>query len=225
MSIQKIASSTFLATKSKEETFKSLLKIIEKNPDIIDDNLGDFAQLYHYFTPSIPKKPKNVFNWISLAKGKNDVRFYLNYVYCDLENIVASDGHRLHLSNNSLNLDPGYYNEAMHSVEVDGKFPDYNRLIPDVSKNHIKTSISDLTQDLDNDTKTKTHIMVFDNGEIKVCLNKKYFDDAVAFLDMDVFVSSGDNPVVFKSKEKSSLEKFTEDGDNNLIAIIMPLRD
>ena len=114
-----------------EATKKIACAIVRKlisSPESIDDQ--DLAVLYKQFTPATPAKPKNDYDWVSLAMGKNDVRYYLNHIYCDGSRIMATDGHRLHIIDNYLNLEPGFYDKNKAKIEVDASFPDVDRVIP-----------------------------------------------------------------------------------------------
>lgn len=90
---------------------------------------SELATLYSFFLPPVPKKPKTPEEWVALALPKNDVRFYLNYRYSDGNRLMASDGHRLHVYKTD-KYPVGFYDTAMNSVEVDGRYPEIDRVIP-----------------------------------------------------------------------------------------------
>lgn len=80
-----------------------------------------------------PKKAKRgEFNhaWIYKAAGVKDVHGYLNQAYCDGENMVSVDGHRMHWMPSD--KPSGFYGkdgELLPDQDC-GKFPDYRRVIP-----------------------------------------------------------------------------------------------
>lgn len=90
------------------------------------------SALYAFFIPKAPAKPKTDFQWAAKAVAKNDARYYLNYVYVDEENIVGTDGHRLHIAKNTEGLAPGFYDTAgTHLYDPSwARFPNYKRVIP-----------------------------------------------------------------------------------------------
>lgn len=62
--------------------------------------------------------------YIELAKSKDETRFNLCAVYRDKNHLVATDGHRLHMSNGLPDATPGYLNG------LDAQFPDYAQILP-----------------------------------------------------------------------------------------------
>ena len=97
-------------------------------------------------------------DWIKLASAVNDIRFYLNSVYFDGKNLVATDGHRLHhikteqehvkpviihssainlikndtdvwLSKNMVSLTE-YHDLPILSTQVDAEYPNFNLVMP-----------------------------------------------------------------------------------------------
>ena len=95
------------------------------------DDVRDGWKLYAHFMPAVPKVPKTDFQWVASAAGRRDVRYYLNYVYCDGKRIIGTDGARLHIADNADGLAPGYYcPKTANKVDVDAQYPDVDRVIP-----------------------------------------------------------------------------------------------
>lgn len=120
------------AVKIKKPTKTDAQQIIKRIAEQCPEQIQDLAALYVYFMPATPKKPKTDFQWVAQAAGKKDVRYYLNYVYVDEKNIVATDGHRLHMIPNSDNIEPGYYlpnGDKAHGPDF-AKYPDYEQVKP-----------------------------------------------------------------------------------------------
>lgn len=62
--------------------------------------------------------------YIELAKSKDESRYNLTSVYRDTHHLVATDGHRLHMSNGLPEARPHFLNG------IDAEFPDYKQIIP-----------------------------------------------------------------------------------------------
>lgn len=62
--------------------------------------------------------------WVSLARSKDKTRFNLCSVYRAATSIVATDGHRLHMSNGLPEVEPHFVDD------IDGEFPDYTQVLP-----------------------------------------------------------------------------------------------
>lgn len=74
-------------------------------------------------------KQLNDLEWVTLATSKDKkLQENLSQVYRDKTCLVATDGHRMHLSNNLPELSPHYLSG------YDGQFPDYSYVMP---KNEI----------------------------------------------------------------------------------------
>lgn len=123
-----------LATKafalSKKPTKKRAMSIVEK----LSFKLGDtdeLAELYSYFKPATPSKPKSPSDWVFKAMAKNDVRIAITRAEVSDGVIVCTDGHRLHLCTTSLRN--GAYDNQLNRIDEDvaGRFPDWKRVVPD----------------------------------------------------------------------------------------------
>jgi hypothetical protein len=163
----------------------------------------DIAMLYAYFTPNTPAKPKTDIQWLALALPKNDVRYYLNYIYSDGARIMATDGHRLHVVTNS-EYDAGYYDKNMNKAECNGKFPDIDKLIGDYPKS---MSISNMS--IIDIGESRSFAQAYDHKDIR--LDKKYIDQAAQYLNADSF------------KYKNGLSNVLIQSGNKM-AVVMPMR-
>ncbi len=122
---------TNLACSIKKPTKKGAFKIVQTL--VVNQTLTveQQAELYAFFLPGLPAKPKTPDQWVAKAAGKYDVRDYLNYVYSDGSRLMASDGHVLHILNDCNNFSAGYYDSKLDPVpQFNMKYPDIDRLIP-----------------------------------------------------------------------------------------------
>ena len=183
------------------------------------------AKLYTYFTPPIPKSPKKPLQWINLASGKQDSRPYLDNIYCANGELVATDGHRLHLMKYE---DAGLTEEEYKKVEnnwIDSNkniienvknftYPDYPRILPRGTHHEDL----DLTQNFqmskgEKDVKEIIHLNIFG---VEVRYNYRYFREAVQSdkhckIYCDNCPEGGLVPVLFVFKDRK--------------AVVMPLRN
>ena len=124
---------------SRIDVYSQLITVIEAG-DVNDQFL---ASIYAFFLPPLAAK-KVPEQWVALAMAKNDVRYYLNFVYSDGKRLVATDGHRLHVLKTN-QYPPGYYDQQL--VKIHGpeyaKYPDIDRVIPKDGKVH-QVNLSDL---------------------------------------------------------------------------------
>jgi hypothetical protein len=180
--------------------------------------LDQLTTLYSYFMPAIPNKPKTVYQWLNKIKAKNDVRRYLNYVYCDGGRLCATDGHRLLVTPNDDGLAIGFYDEAMNHVGTDiGTYPNLDRIIPATSnKTHevvyIPTELKGLeVRPFEHGYK----INIFGN----VWVNRKYLLDAVSFTKDSTFIA-------YRNKEYINAAIKIELHDlDNAVQVIMPVSE
>jgi len=112
--------------------FTSLINSLDES--YINDNMQLLTQLYKKFTPPTPANLKAPIDILKKAVAKNDARYYLNYIYIDDKNIVATDGHRLSMYSNDDNLAPGFYNKNMNKCDIGATYPDYKRVIPTTNR-------------------------------------------------------------------------------------------
>ena len=150
----------------------------------LEDGTSAFmlADLYAYFQPATPAKPKSAIHWISKAQGVKDVRYYLNHLYAKGGDLVATDGHRLHITRSST-LAEGFYNPQGDAVEVSAKYPDYERVIP--KGDYVTVSHDDVK--IINDAKAGDlyqYTYTYSNTEYTAHFNKRYVDQALTGLDI-----------------------------------------
>ena len=62
--------------------------------------------------------------WIQLATSKDKTRFNLGSIYRAKNCLVATDGHRLHMSNGLIDATPHYLDG------LDADFPDFTKIMP-----------------------------------------------------------------------------------------------
>lgn len=111
---------------SRNEAYLKLLDLKERVPS--EEYVIDL--LINYFAPSVPKVPKTAFQWVAKAVADDrDIRKYLRYVHVLDGEMVATDGHRLHIA--KTNLANGFYDPKTGlPAECDMKYPDIKRVTP-----------------------------------------------------------------------------------------------
>jgi hypothetical protein len=73
------------------------------------------------------KPSDSPFKLASLFRAKKDVRYYLNAIYSDGENLIASDGHAIIKINHT--VPAGWYHDnGIVNPDMDAKFPDFMRV-------------------------------------------------------------------------------------------------
>lgn len=84
--------------------------------------------------------------WVMRAISKNDLRQPLQCLHVDVNYIVATDGHRLHMTSNDFNAPIGLWRpktitkkSVMFEEQLDMDFPDYDRVLP-THGNHLRTT-------------------------------------------------------------------------------------
>src|SRR5690554_4060108 len=83
---------------NKKLNFEALMNVIETLTEDQRDVLReDLSRLYAAYMPSIPKKPRNSFEWCSKAMAVKDTRDQLNFVHVTEDRICGTDGHRIHI--------------------------------------------------------------------------------------------------------------------------------
>ena len=173
-----------------------------------DADRAKLAQLYKFYVPTATKKPKTVFDWVALAMGKKDVREYLNYVYVTESHITATDGHRMHRVPNNTALSVGFYNKGGDLVHGEdfAKFPDVARIIPSVMDRAIVYTQDGIELQVGEIQGTVTYILP--NG---AHVNKKYYDDVVAYGNVTFYLSDSPNDSVLVKRGEHT-------------AVVMPMR-
>ena len=167
-----------------------------------DDFAHLFACMYQYFQPAKPKNPKTPEQWVSLAMGKKDILYYLNYIYSDGKRIAATDGHRLHVFETD-KYAAGYYDKNMnlvHNADY-AQYPDIDTVMSDMQK--FKTVDFDT---LEVSTAGKDTVYRFDG----VSINAMYLKHACIGMDASI-----------QYTDKTSAVQL-HDGDKH--AVVIPMR-
>lgn len=145
------------------------------------------ADLYVHFLPPAPKKSKIAFEWVAKACSTELQRPYLNYVYCDGNKIVATDGHRLHYSNAPEGIEKGFYDHTGKKIDdVDYTFPDWERVVPKTDARSDKINLKTMENVLEishisSVQKSKGENAFLNIGGLagQVCVNKRMLEDAL----------------------------------------------
>ena len=180
--------------------------------DLENINKDVVAALYQYFLPTF-KKPKNLIEWVSLAKSKEATRYYITEMHARDGKLVATDGHRLHVVNLSdIHLDKhlkGYISLTGAEIEFDGRFPEYERVVPE---ENLQAAF-DLAQAFEIKQDDYGTFIYLDLFGTRCKFNLKYWQDAVQ-KDTSCQISKKDD-------DSRSPVKLTF---NNRMAMIMPTR-
>jgi hypothetical protein len=189
--IAKMAYSSVQKKPSKADAFKALLGVIEELEDSHPELCTQVSRVYKYFELTTRGKPKNSEDWTAKAMGKDDIRQYLNWLYIDGDNKVASDGNRMHLTANDDGKPTGYYDKGgiKHHSEEHWKFPDYNRLLYNTDEWTI-VKVDQFTPS------------IFKGNQVMQCknltLDAKYFLDVVSNPNGVPVIKVGTDKAMFK---------------------------
>ena len=200
MNIQTLAwkTQTKLNKDKVQDVLEEFYKHVDNNPSLEPqykkDTLIQLAQTYKYFQPSVPKKCANILDWVGKAKGKEQNRYYLTEMYADKENIVATDGHRVHITPNKQGY-KGYIDKKGNVIDINGTYPEYKRIIP--KKTH--SDILDMEKCV-VDQSGKLTVAIFNLFGARVCLNMKYLLDLMNGEKTAVVFGEGSSgsPVLFE---------------------------
>ena len=112
---------------SKSTNYQNILDMA--NGQQLSDS--QISELLRYFAPKAPKTPKTLFDWVSQAVAKQDVRPYLNYVYSDGERIIGCCGHVMLVAPTG-QYGKGYYcpRTKQHTEKLRYEYPDIDRILP-----------------------------------------------------------------------------------------------
>jgi hypothetical protein len=180
----------------KKPTKKDALGIIKRVYETADDERTkmELAKLYKYFVPSLPKKPKNNFQWAALAceKKKNTPDYEIfRHVRVTKEKIVATDTFRLHQAPNDNDLAPGFYNHVGDKVldldelnypevdEIMAKFTDNARHVEPVEQNEFLEQWETIERD---------GAFYLSRSGGKIAYNRQFFLEAASTEDIKVYV-------------------------------------
>lgn len=182
------ASRSVPQVRNKALAFKAVCKIIENLTEEQENELhGELARLYASFQPTVPKKPKTMFDWVA----KDDVRYYLNFVYVTEERMVGTDGHRLHIAPNTDGLEPGFYDKngtKLHNPDY-ARFPDVDRVMPtdldSYGRKIVEAKMSEVEEGAFTSDKGVFNYYRFPLQDNFVAFNKKYVHDVLSMEDPD----------------------------------------
>jgi DNA polymerase III sliding clamp (beta) subunit (PCNA family) len=194
--------------------YKRLVKILDATDLVDGDAYQVLISMYNHFQPATPAKPKTPEQWLTKAMaGKNDVRYYLQNIYADGSNLVATDGHRLHIWTVS-DVADGFYDKNMQKIESDAKYPDYKRVLPLRTGNSRRNSLLTKAELLAGEVKVHSGKEEAINVIGEVWVKKQYLLDALSFWDNDEKLE-----VNYEGK----MDSITISA-NNCLAVIMPIR-
>jgi hypothetical protein len=92
--------------------------------------LNKLSEIYSYFMAAQSASPKTIEKWLCKSIANQDVRYYLNFAYCDGENLIATTGHILaRIPNNNQFPADQYFDKQLQPVVHQGKYPDCERVI------------------------------------------------------------------------------------------------
>lgn len=135
---------------------------------------AQLATLYSFFTPPIPKAPKNGFDWVARAVGgPKEIRVQLQLLYALNGVLHATDGHRVHYA--PTDLADGYYDTNGNSVtSCDIQYPDVIRLVSSTGNDWSSTDQTAVV----HRTIGGKQDNVLECGKVR--LSQKYFNDAMS---------------------------------------------
>jgi hypothetical protein len=192
----------------KQDCYNIVIKLIEgrEATDL------DLAELYQFFMPPTPAKPKTDIHWLLKAKANKDIRNYLNYLYSDGSRLYATDGHRLHILMDA-NHPAGFYDSELNKLDIDYKYPDIDRVIP-----HHQTQKDMRVVDLQAYEVRNiegVNSPSYEAGKVgKAWISRPYLDAAISRFDKS-------RPVRVSYGGEHEAIKFLQ-GD--LVAVVMPVR-
>jgi len=189
---------------SKNTNYQNVLDLA--NGEQLSDS--QISELLRYFAPKAPKTPKTLFDWVSQAVAKKDVRPYLNYVYSDGERIIGCNGHVLLVAPTG-QYGKGYYcpKTKNHVESINYNYPEIDRLLPRTS--------TDCTHLLD-----RSNVGFISYMNIEYITIGEYRYNLTYFKWMDncpkdhYFCQSDSGQLIVKCYE-----------DSNYVGMVMPLRD
>ena len=194
--------------------YKRLVKILDATDLTDGDAYRILINMYNHFQPAPPAKPKTPQQWLTKAMaGKNEVRYYLQHIYADGSNLVATDGLRLHI-HTANTLPDGYYDKNMQKINEDAKFPEYKRVLPNSSR--VRHQSRKLTKSFLLSGEIRVHSGKEEaiNPIGDVWVKKQYLVDALSFWD-----SSETVEINYAGK----MDSITISA-NDCLAVVMPIR-
>lgn len=175
--------------------------------------------LYSQHLPKTPAKPKTATAWVFKAIAKNDVRYYLNSANIEGRVIRATDGHRVHVAPHGGQFKNGYYDVALNRVDIDAKFPDIARVIPQASRHRVEVLFNLLT------SPTITTIKGLIVAELRApqMLNN---DDKGFYINLKYLKDALSNPAELQSATmgESCMDSLLLNFSDDSLAVIMTVR-
>jgi hypothetical protein len=193
-----------IAFKRKNKVSKSRAMIlIEQLAELHPESVDKLSELYSYFKPATPAKPKQDDQWVCKSVSVNDVRFYLNRLEVLDGWLISTDGHRLHMCKTE--LENGAYDTQFNVINADdaGRYPDVQRVIPN-NRNHTKLADCEIVEYITtlNDKKLKhPQIDIKLDDEVTIRIDSKYWAEAICGFESDAVLSYDDhkNSILIKS--------------------------
>ena len=200
---------TLAFDRSKKVSKSRAMIVIEALAASHPDKIMQLSELYSYFKPTVPFKPKTAEDWVCKAVAKNDVRLYLNRLEVLDGWLIATDGHRLHMCKTT--LENGAYDTQLNPIRAIGgvQFPNVKKVIP---KHELNTTLGGcrivrhLTS-AKNEYGTTVHgnwVEVKFDDETKICFSTKYWNDATCGFEDDATVKYPDQPgaILIENKKR-----------------------
>jgi hypothetical protein len=168
--------------KNKHEMGVAILELAERltiDRGLDAEDITTLAAAYQMLSSAESKSKKMTdFGWVALAVADNkDVRPYLQYVYSDGENLVATDGHRIHVLETT-DYEQGFYDPksgeklSEEDAKYVGQYPDWKRLMWSKKPNPF-----DAEWHYESVHKTNCRMTQDQKGE-PIGFNDKYIKDA-----------------------------------------------
>lgn len=204
-----------LANKVSKISKRELLALLESTYNEQQDHTiqRTLATIYKAIAPTVSTgtAAKDDWSWVCQAMAKKDIRYYLNYVYCDGDRIICTDGHRMHTVPNTFGLEPGYYDKRKNRVtDIDARYPNIDRVIPCITeRKFIEFNLSEL--EIRQAGKIEACLVPDHDYKPAIGIDSKYLKQAVAGMEQaSAYVRTAMDSIRI------------ENGDR--LAVIMPLR-
>ena len=169
----------------KRPTKKQAFEIVQQLGELADnpDMIQKLGELYQYFIPPIPAKPKTPEQWVAKAiAGPKDVRSNLGFIRVKNGVMVATDGLRLHTAPTGLR--DGSYDKALTLIDTTtaGVFPlQWGRLTRVNGYGGVKLNTLNLEVKSINGILRYLITHAINNEKVAI-VDKKYMDDALSYL-------------------------------------------
>ena len=202
---------------NKKQAFEHIKHLVET---LDEKHITELAELYSFFLPPMPKKPKTKEQWLNKAVAKFDVRYYLNNAHHDGKKLCGTDGHRLHFIK-GYKAKEGFYNSEMehldNSTNTFGKYPDVDRVIPSYDKleNLGVLNVKDLEKAIAAPDGKNIPYYRIESGEKFVNIQVPFLDDAVSFME---------EPCFYIHVDHTDTSSILIEDKNGLSAVVMALR-